>query len=289
MNRIVLTTLLVAAIVLIAGCSPSQSPPSQSPPPQPTAEQIAAAQPEATKPPTTAPTKTKAAPTDAPPTATSPLENTPTPLRPTLEPTSTQWEPQIPEGQCQPSETRTCSILYIFVDKYDDEHVLKTYPAFERAGYQHYVASNTLEEIRGFHECYDFTPAQPDMLLEDVSVGEYDAIFFPGSDHNNVILHNDKEAHRIAADAMSSGKVLVAVSDSPVILAKAGLLEGRTVNVIYNVYMHGVADQWRNAIERNGAIYTDRSPVRDGLLITADTATIKLVRAIIEVLEELIP
>jgi protease I len=132
------------------------------------------------------------------------------------------------------------------------------------------VASNTLEEVRGFHECYDFTPANPDLLLDDVDVADYDAILFTGSDGNSVELHSDPAAHRVAQDAAAQGKVLAAAGDGPVILAKAGVLEGKTVTVMSNVNWYGITDQWVNAIERRGAIYTGRSPVRDGLLVTAD-------------------
>jgi protease I len=185
-----------------------------------------------------------------------------------------------------PSDTSTCGILYILTDEYDDEHVLKTQPHFERAGYTTFVASNTLEVARGFHECYDFTPAYPDMLLEDVDVSDYDAIVFVGSDANTTDLHTDPDAHRVAADAMEAEIVVAGVGDGPVVLAKAGLLEGKLVNVMNDVHMYGVADQWFNAITRHGAIYTKTSPVRDGTLITADFATIDLVWGIIEIMQE---
>jgi protease I len=221
------------------------------------------------------------------PTLPSVPTTTPTRMPPMQEPKPASWEPQRPGKPCNPSETRTCAILYIFTDQYEDEHVLKTGPNFERAGYKTFVASNTLEEIRGFHECYGFTPANPDLLLEDVDVADYDAIVFVGSDGYVTELHNDRDAHRIARDAMEQGKVVAAIGDGPVLLARAGLLEGRTVTVLYNVSMYGIGDQWFNTIQRYGAIYTNRSPVRDGLLITADFASVELVWGIIEVLEEL--
>lgn len=210
----------------------------------------------------------------------------PTQVSPTVEPEPTSWKPASPGAPCEPSDTRTCNILYIFTDQYDDEHVIKVGPSLKRAGYTTYLASDTLEEIRGFHECYDFTPATPDMLLEDVVVADYDAILFLGSDGWSTALHSDPAAHRIAREAFEQWKVVVAIGDGPVILARAGLLAEKTVTVKKDVYMHGIADQWYKAILREGAIYTDRSPVRDGLLITADLASIRVAWAIIEVLEE---
>jgi protease I len=144
------------------------------------------------------------------------------------------------------------------------------------------VASNTLDVVHGFHECYEFTPAYPDLLLEDVDVANYDAILFVGSDGVSIDLHNDPLAHRIAQDALEQGKVIVAVGDGPVILAKAGLLEGRTATVLRNISWYAVGDQWFNAIVRQGAIYCDLSLVRDGLLITADFASVDLVWGVLE-------
>ena len=160
--------------------------------------------------------------------------------------------------------------MYILADLYDDEHVLRTHSYFEEMGYTTFVASNTLEEIRGFHECYGFTPAYPDLLLEDVDVADYDVILFAGCDGNSTVLHRDPEAHRIAREAMEQGKVIASAGDGPVILAKAGVLEGRTVTVLNDVTWFGITDQWVRAIERGGAIFADRSLVRDGQLVTAD-------------------
>jgi protease I len=206
-------------------------------------------------------------PTTMPPTATSipsvkPTSTpeptptlTPTPIPPTSEPEPTPWQPQRPDQPCEPSGSKTCNLLYILADQYDDEHILKTCHHFETAGYTTHVASNTLDVVHGFHECYEFTPAYPDLLLEDVDVANYDAILFVGSDGVSIDLHNDPLAHRIAQDALEQGKVIVAVGDGPVILAKAGLLEGRTATVLRNISWYAVGDQWFNAIVRQGAIY----------------------------------
>ena len=221
------------------------------------------------------------------PTPTQAIETTtPTPVPPTIEPEATFWEPKRPGNPCEPSNTRTCTVLYILADQYDDEHVLKTSHHFEMAGYTTFVASNTLEEINGFHECYDFTPAYPDLLLDDVDVADYDAILFAGSDGIFTKLHGDLEAHRIAQDAIDQGKVIADAGDGPVILARAGVLEGKTVTVLNKSTLYGITDQWINAVERRGAIYSEDSLVRDNLLVTADLATGDFARGIIEVMEE---
>jgi putative intracellular protease/amidase len=220
-------------------------------------------------------------------TPTEEATNTPTSEpSPTANPEPTTWQPQITDEICEISDTRTCAVLYVLADEYDDEHLIKTRPYFERIGYTTHVTSNTLDVIRGFHECYNFTPAYPELLLDDVEVTHYDVIIFGGSDHWSTVLHENTAAHRIAQDAMAKGIVLAALGDGPVILAKAGVLEGKYVSVMKDVHMYGVTDQWSLAIERHGAIYTKASPVRDGLLITADFASREFSWGILEVLRE---
>ena len=305
MKRTVHACLTVAVLLALVACAPATAPAAPA-----AAEPSPTEQPPPTTKPAGSPTEKRAPPptaTDEPaptpqpePTATpkraEPPEPTPTPQpepapaeapAPTVEPPQAAgWNPQ-PSGEpCAVSETRTCKILYVLVDKYDDEHVIKTQPTFERYGYTTAVASNTLEEVRGFHECYDFTPAYPELLLEEVQVADYDAVLFCGGDGVSIDLHEDPAAHRIAREAMEREMVVAAAGDGPVILAKAGLFEGRRVTVLHNVLMHGIMDQWLKAIERKGAIYVDGSPVRDDRLVTAALVTSKFAQGIIEVLQE---
>lgn len=274
MKKIVFTFTSLVVLLALVACAPSTTPA-----PEPTREEPTATSPAPTATPTEEPTSTPEPP--PPPTAASTAIPTPTST-----PKPTPWEPQRSDVFCEPSDTRTCSVLYILADQYDDEHIIKTRSHFERMGYTAFLASNTLEEIHGFHECYGFTPAYPDLLLENVDVVDYDIILFTGGDSNTTVLHNDPQVHRIAREAMERGKVIAAAGDGPVILAKAGVLEGRTVTVLNNVTWVGIADQWIQAVERHGAIFTDHSPVRDGLLITADFATPDFLWGIIEVMEE---
>jgi putative intracellular protease/amidase len=268
--------LFVLGLFTLAACSGGESRPSQ--PTQIIVEQTAT--------PVLTATNLLDQVTSTPTPNQAVIITTPTPIPPTPESKIAQWEPQRPVKTCVVSDSRTCAILYVLADQYDDEHVLKTRPHFEQAGYTTFVTSDTLEEINGFHECYDFTPAYPDFLLEDVNVGDFDAILCGGSDGIFTKLHGNLEAHRIAQDAASQGKVVGAIGDGPVVLAKAGLLEGRTVTVLTNDVLYGITDQWSNAIRRNGGIYSELSPVRDNLLVTSGKATVDFAWGVIELMGE---
>lgn len=274
MNRTLFALVCLVMLLVMPACTtsvpPTALPAATQPPASPSVPALA---------PTRQPTQA------TPPTSTPEPQPTATPTRILPTPKPTAWEPQPSSVSCQPSATRTCKILYILEAQYDDEHVVKTRPVFEELGYTAVVASNTLEMVRGYRECYKFTPAYPELLLQDVVVGDYDAILFLGSD-GDAALHRDAEAYRIAREALEQGKVVGALGDGPVVLARAGLLEGKVVNVLHDYPNAGAADQWIRAVRQAGAIYIDRAPVRDGLLVTSDFATLKFVYGILEVLGE---
>ena len=115
----------------------------------------------------------------APPSEPGPQVPTQQPVQPTPAPTAgttlipepTPWEPQAPSRPCEPSETRACNVLYLLADEYDDEHVLRTEPYFEEAGYRTVWPPIHWRSSTGFHECYGFTPAAPNLLMDDVELG----------------------------------------------------------------------------------------------------------------------
>ena len=221
----------------------------------------------------------------APATQPDPIQLLDTLPAPTLQPESKSQNPQGANDLCEPSGPRTCTVLYVLSDLYDDEHVLKTRPHFEKAGYAIQVASDTLDVVHGFHECYGHTPASPDVLLGEVDVAKYDAIIFAGGEAYSVVFRYNSDAHRIAREAVEHGKVVAAAGNSPIILAQAGLLEGKTVTVLHDTKWDGLTDEWIQEIEELGAKYSELSPVRDGTLITADSASARFTWDIIDMIE----
>lgn len=100
--------------------------------------------------------------------------------------------------------------------------------------------------------------ARPDFLIDDVNVDDYDAVIFIGGmgardywDHPG--------AQGLARKAMESDKIVGATSTAPVILARAGLLEGRSATVYFS--------ETKQLTER-GAKYTGGAVAVDGKLIT---------------------
>ena len=106
--------------------------------------------------------------------------------------------------------------------------------------------------------------AQIDILLKDLSVNDFDAIVFIGGGGCLKYLDNE-ESYGIARETVDSGKLLASICISPVVLAKAGVLQGKKATV-------WTSPQEKKPIailKENGASYMEENVIIDGKIITA--------------------
>lgn len=98
----------------------------------------------------------------------------------------------------------------------------------------------------------------PDLLIDDVTPDDYDAVVFIGGTGSSQYWH-DVKAHDIACAAMKNGKVVAATSHAAVTLAVAGLLRGKKATghvTIYEKLLVQGADYTGNKVEIDGNIIT---------------------------------
>ncbi len=104
-----------------------------------------------------------------------------------------------------------------------------------------------------------------DLKLDDLKVEDFDAIIFTGGP--GALDHLDKEiSYEIAKKTLEKGKILGAICISPVILAKAGVLEGKKATV----WSSPLNKEPIKTLEENGAVFVDEKAVRDGNIITGN-------------------
>ena len=162
--------------------------------------------------------------------------------------------------QDQPESAGT--VLVIFGNRFIPEIYNIVPPALEEAGYEIVIASNTLNPLRAKDS--DMT-AQPDMLLKDVQVQDYDAIVF-NCDNDISFGGGQPETNRIAQEAVEQDKVLAAICAAPMVLGYAGVVEGKRVT--------GEPSNTCRQLERTyGATCTNSDVEWDGLIITAQDRT----------------
>jgi len=149
------------------------------------------------------------------------------------------------------------SIVMIVAHRdFRDEELFQPKSIFEKAGAKVTVASSSLDPAKGMLG----GTVTPDILLADVKATDYDAVVFVGGSGAKEYWDN-RTAHMMARQAFESGSVVGAICIAPVILANAGLLDGRKATV------------WASEAGRlrtQGAEYTGRDVEADGRIITAN-------------------
>jgi hypothetical protein len=93
--------------------------------------------------------------------------------------------------------------------------------------------------------------------VSDMQAADFDAIIF---ECGQPLDEDDPEAVRLVHEAVEQNKVLAAICMMPVLLASAGVLEGK----------HAVCnDEFTSVLKAGGAIPSDAQIERDGNIITA--------------------
>ena len=106
--------------------------------------------------------------------------------------------------------------------------------------------------------------AEINEVSENLDVNKFDAIVFVGG--SGCLKYLDNEiSYKIVRDVIDSKKLLASICISPIVLAKAGVLDGKKVTV------------WTSSIDKNpvkilrakGATYLNEDVVVDGFIVTA--------------------
>ena len=147
------------------------------------------------------------------------------------------------------------SILMVIAPKdFQDTEFAKPKEIFEARGIKVTVASSTTKTALGMNGM----KVKPDAAISDVRASDYDAVVFIGGD-GAVVYENDPQALALANEAHKNDKVIAAICISPMILAKAGLLEGKKATV---------SPYGASALKKAGATYTGKNVEVDGKIIT---------------------
>ncbi len=146
-------------------------------------------------------------------------------------------------------------VMVIAAGDFRDEEYFEPKAVFAKNGLSVRTASTVLDVVSGVKG----GSVKPDLLLKDIKPADFDAIVFVGGAGAQQYW-DDPQAHKLAKEFFSAGKVTAAICIGPVILARAGLLRNKKATV------------WKDEsaeLAANGSQYTGRDVEIDGLLITA--------------------
>lgn len=149
------------------------------------------------------------------------------------------------------------NVLFIIASKnFRDEEFEKPYNILSKIANVTIASSSKKDAIGMLGKI-----VKPNITIEEVNVEKFDAIIFVGGSGAKEYFEN-KIAHEIARKANEKNKILGAICIAPVILARAGVLNGKKATVWNGEFV--------NELENNGAIYTGKEIEIDGNIITAN-------------------
>lgn len=146
--------------------------------------------------------------------------------------------------------------MFIAFQGFRDEEYVEPKKVLEAAGHKVTTVSTSKGEARGKFR----VTAQVDKTIAELNPADYDALALVGGPGALEYLDN-ASVYSLFKKADALGKVIGAICISPVVLAHAGLLKGKTVTC------------WEDGsgeVEKGGGKYTGADLEIDGRLITAN-------------------
>ncbi|OGR78339.1 MAG: hypothetical protein A2X32_02265 [Elusimicrobia bacterium GWC2_64_44] len=145
--------------------------------------------------------------------------------------------------------------IFIAFQGFRDEEYTEPKKILEAAGHKVVTVSTAKGEARGKFRA----TAQVDKVIDEIDPADYDALGLVGGPGALEYLDTPK-VHALFRKAAELDKLIGSICISPVVLAHAGLLKGRTVTC----WPDGAAE-----VEKGGGKYTGSDLEIDGKLITA--------------------
>jgi protease I len=147
-------------------------------------------------------------------------------------------------------------LMVVAPERFRDEELFVTRDELKRRGHVTTIASTRRGRCPGSRG----GAATATVVLAAADPRDYDAIVFVGGGGSRMLFTNE-DALRLARDGYASGRIMAAICLAPVILANAGVLEGRKATV---------AGTEAKAIEAGGARYTGPGVTVDGNVVTGN-------------------
>ncbi len=150
-------------------------------------------------------------------------------------------------------------LMVIAPEDFRDEELFKPVEIFESAEAEVKIASRSLGLAHGMLG----GTAKPDLLISNAKSADFDAIVVVGGSGSPGYLWPDENLHRLLQQADAEKKVIGAICLAGVVLARAGLLEGRQATVY----------QTKESLEeykKARVVFSDQHVVIDDHFVTAD-------------------
>ncbi|MBP2145786.1 protease I [Methanofollis sp. W23] len=150
-------------------------------------------------------------------------------------------------------------VLAVAPDKFRDEEFEVPQQVFSEAGIKTVVASTRPGTCQGMIGA----TAEATSAFADLDPEEYDGIVVVGGIGSQDHLWTDADLKKLVQTYAHHGKVVAAICLSPVVLALAGVLDGKNATVFKSPASV-------KEMEQSGARLVDEAVVSDGKIVTAN-------------------
>jgi len=153
---------------------------------------------------------------------------------------------------------RKAALMIIAPQNFRDEECFETKEELEKAGIKVVIASLTQGKKKGSRSGL----ALAEKSIGDVNVDDYDAVMFIGGSGAEIYFKNPI-ALDIARQSYKKGKLTAAICIAPVILANAGVLNGKSATAFDDAIS-------RAAFNKAKAVFTGKTIEVDGKIVTGN-------------------
>ncbi len=151
-------------------------------------------------------------------------------------------------------------VLIIATDGFEQSELMDPKSNLENAGIDTTVASIEDGEIKGWDEKDWGDSVSVDLTVDEVSVGDYDALLLPGGQINPDVLRMNDRVIELVREFNDADKPIAAICHAPWLLVEADIVEDKTVTSWPSL---------RTDLENAGGNVVDKEVAQDGNLITS--------------------
>jgi len=151
-------------------------------------------------------------------------------------------------------------ILIMATNRFEESELFGPREILMGEGAKVTLASPTRDEIMATVHDEPGRCIAPDLAIDEVEPGDYDALLLPGGVGNPDQLRMNERAVSLIRDFAAAGKPVAAICHGPWLLVEADLLRGRRATAWTSI---------RTDLRNAGATVVDEAAVTDGNIITS--------------------
>lgn len=151
-------------------------------------------------------------------------------------------------------------VLIMATDGFEESELFGPREILMGEGAKVVLASPTTSPIQATIHDDPGKTIRPDLVIDEVNVGDYDALLLPGGVRNPDQLRMNAKAIEIIRAFAEDGKPVGTICHGPWLLVEADLLHGRTATAWPSI---------RTDLRNAGANVVDQAAVTDGNIVTS--------------------